>query len=134
MGYPRRIPEKIIAASIAKRYNKNIDFINNIRIDVRKNDLRPFSNKTSFSLSGYLIFTGEPHLIIFPEECLSIPNLSNAIFSFSSFNDKESEHLEKRVNFGTWLVHHIGSYINRNYREIFPFGINVNFARTCMQT
>ena len=134
MGYPRRMPEKIITPSVAEPYNKRIDFIKTIRIDFRKNDLKPFSNKTSFSLSGYLIFTGEPHLIIFPEECLSLSNLSDAIFSFSSFNEKGSEYLEKRVNFGTWLVHHIGSYINKHYRETFPFGINVNFARTCAES
>ena len=37
--------------------------------------------------------------------------------------------LQRRYGFGTWLVDHIGQYINTHYRDRFPSGVNVNFVR-----
>jgi len=36
---------------------------------------------------------------------------------------------ERRESFGSWLIEHIGNYMNKRMRHIFPAGINVNFAR-----
>ncbi len=36
---------------------------------------------------------------------------------------------EKRVALGSWLLSHIGIYINKNYAHIFPSGISVNVVR-----
>lgn len=36
---------------------------------------------------------------------------------------------EKRYSFGGWLLRQIGLYLNKQRRDLFPNGINVNFAR-----
>lgn len=91
--------------------------------------MAPFVEAQSLKISGYLVFTGEPHLVIFPETGFSLKELSKMIFVSSSKASSEGEEREKRISFGSWLLHHIGTYLNKNYLHIFPKGINVNFAR-----
>lgn len=123
LGYPRRLPEEILPNAGAEHYREQVDLIYNLKIGFRSHDLHSFSEDTPLLLSGYLTFTGEPHLVIFPDECMP-PELSNTLFISQEVNQAE-----KRTNFGSWLVNHIGSYINKHYCHRFPVGINVNFAR-----
>jgi diaminopimelate epimerase len=128
LGYPRQVPENIIPSSGIERYKKSVDLVYGLKISFRSNDLGSFAEDTPLLLSGYLTFTGEPHLVFFPDECFP-PELANAIFTSVEENQKE-----RRVNFGSWLVKHIGAYINRYYQSRFPEGVNVNFARVLANT
>jgi diaminopimelate epimerase len=123
LGFPRRAPEAVVPNSIFEHYKENIDAVYGLKIGFRSHDLHSFIEDTPLLFSGYLTFTGEPHLVIFPDECIP-PELSNTIFPILEPNQPE-----KRRNFGSWLVNHIGSYINKHYQDLFPIGVNVNFAR-----
>lgn len=124
LGYPRRIPEQIISnMDVVEHYKKQVDLVHNLKIGFRSQDLHSFVEDTPLLLYGYLTFTGEPHLVIFPDECMP-PELTATLFI-----SPESNQEEKRRNFGSWLVNHIGAYINRHYQDLFPAGININFAR-----
>ena len=128
MGIPRRIPPNLVEPSTTTPYDDTIDTIANIEITFRKYDLAPFSDRQSLKISGYLVFTGEPHLVIFSDFGLSLKGLPETIFVTSLRDTPELRKEEKRVTFGSWLVHHIGTYLNREYAHIFPSGINVDFV------
>lgn len=128
LGHPRRCPEEVVTKEFVKYYSGYGDVISNLKITFRKNDLDPFIEETTLFLSGFLIYTGEPHLVFFPDECMP-SQLANTIFISLKTNQNE-----KRKNFGSWLINHIGSHINKHYQDIFPAGINVNFARVINNT
>jgi len=133
IGFPRRIPAPIADHSLTTGYDDNIDMIDEIEIAFRKHDLEPFSQGRSLTIDGYLVFTGEPHLVVFVESGFSLPDLGRMAFISSGRDGLESALSagkdEKRVAFGTWLIDHIGNYLNRKYAHIFPSGINVNFVQ-----
>ncbi len=94
-------------------------------VKFRNDDLRAYTTDKELRIRSSLVFTGEPHLVIFPDSDFSVPELADYIFADSSYGATPV----RRENFGTWLVEHIGNYINNRMRHIFPAGINVNFAR-----
>ena len=128
LGYPRRVPEDVVPHSGIEYYKEQVDIVYGLKIGFRSHDLHSFTEETLLLLSCYLSFTGEPHLVIFLDECMPA-ELANTIFS--SF---EATQREKRRNFGSWLVNHIGAYINKHYHDRFPVGVNVNFARVLSTT
>ena len=129
LGFPKRVPSEIVNPSAIKPYNEHIDYVEKIEINFRKHDLKPFANATLLSLSGYLVFTGEPHLVVFINDGFSLPELAQTIFSLNISNKAKAPNVTNRINFGSWLVNHIGSYINKHYPDLFPAGLNINFVR-----
>ncbi|MFO1349419.1 MAG: diaminopimelate epimerase [Gammaproteobacteria bacterium] len=127
MGYPRRTPQALIDRSALSAFSADIDTIGNLKITFRSHDLKPFTDETALSLNGYLVFTGEPHLVFLIDEQALIAGLGRTLFA--SLDNETGNHLEKRINFGSWLIDHIGGYLNKRYATIFPQGINVNFVR-----
>lgn len=130
MGFPRRLPAVTVDRSTIARYDDEIDLVGDLNIDFRSDDLKPFTTQRDLSISGFLVFTGEPHLVIFPRTGFSITELENAIFPALSEQGTGTLKGEKRHNFGSWLVQHVGSYLNTHYRDLFPLGLNVNFVRS----
>lgn len=128
VGIPRRIPSNMVQRSFLTPHTEKIDAIENIEIKFRKHDLGPFSDGESLKISGYLTFTGEPHLVVFPHFGFSLKELKKALFVSSLGEASDDRREERRVAFGSWLIHHIGTYINREYAHIFPVGININFV------
>jgi diaminopimelate epimerase len=129
MGYPRRIPLEIVNPSGMIPYDNIIDTVCDLDIIFRRHDLAPFSQEKTLKISGYLVFTGEPHMVIFPDTGFSITELSKLVFITSQKKSSPVQKPEERVAFGSWLVDHIGNYLNREYKHLFPSGINVNFVR-----
>jgi diaminopimelate epimerase len=128
MGSPKRVPQDIVNFSNMTPLDVDIDIINDMTITFRTGDLLPFSNVTSLDLTGFLVYTGEPHLVIFPESGFSVNELKKVLFVSSLQAPKSNEPYERRIMFGSWLIHHIGMYLNTRCSHIFPKGINVNFV------
>lgn len=134
LGSPRRIPNELVTSAIKRPFAGTFDRMREQTIRFRKHDLNPWYFKESIPLTGYLIFTGEPHLVIIVDENFPVKSLSDLLFitpHFSSLAD--SMKTEKRSEFGTWIVQHIGHYFNCKLRHHFPKGINVNFVRVNRQ-
>jgi len=131
MGHPRRIPPELANPSITTPYDDRIDMLKDIPINnFRRSDaLRFFTNETSLTVSGYLVFTGEPHFIVFTETGFSLKKLGNQIFISSSQMNPIIRHAEKRMSSSSALVDFIGRYFDREYSNLFPAGININFVR-----
>lgn len=129
MGGPRRMPEHLASSAIREPMDAEIDRVESLELAFRSHDLKAYTDDTTLPLSGYMVFTGEPHLVIFPDECFSNSMLSDAIFSAPSANDQPGRSIRNRLSVGSWLVRRIGAYLNDHYREHFPQGLSVNFAR-----
>lgn len=126
LGHPRRSPDSLVAPRAASPVTDTICQLQPLQIQFRSGDLSLISDATELTISGFLVFTGEPHLVIFPQSGLSVPGLSE--FIFATKEDQDCPVTEKRISFGSWLVEHIGQYINRQCLDMFPAGLNVNFA------
>lgn len=127
MGRVRRVPEDMASLEIRRPVNECLDLVDDITIRFRSYDLKAYSDKTSLGMQGYLVFTGEPHLVIFPHECFSEIELARPIFSQSTSN-VQSSRVRRRVSVGSWLIRRIGVFLNEHFRSYFPSGVNVNFA------
>ena len=130
LGLPRRMPEEIRSVDASDDFVGEIQTIHDLHIKFRNHDLQPYSRGRELALSGHLIFTGEPHLVFLTnDEDSPISEFSDPIFASSEGNQGAGPLLQRRCGFGTWLVDHIGQYINTHYQDRFPAGVNVNFAR-----
>jgi diaminopimelate epimerase len=129
LGHPVKIPNENAKSSVRGSFNEEIDVIEDINIKFRSSDLASVTKQTELNISGYLVFTGEPHFVVFTESGLSIKELADFFFISPQDAQKKSGKSEKRASFGKWLVHHIGSYLNKKYPHYFPSGININFVR-----
>jgi diaminopimelate epimerase len=136
MVHPRRMPDKMVDPSIRKPVNSNFDIIQDIPIKISRlaDRIRFSSNDSALTLSGYLVFTGEPHLVLFVDSGISTTELGDRIF-LSPFKDNSSfNHGENRANTSSDLVDFIGNYFVREYSDLFPVGININFVRRRMDS
>ncbi len=136
MGEPRRVPPSLAALSFRKRFDEDIDLIEDIKIEnFRKSDMSEFSDDaTSFSMKGYLVFTGEPHLVVFTDTGFSIPELSRIIFPHDASPNSDARSSQKRRSSSSAFVHFIGKALTRLYADQFPSGININFVRQVKET
>lgn len=135
LGNPRRIPDSIIGKERSWKYRENIQLVEDLTIKFRKHDLSPYTDSTEIKLNGFIIFTGEPHLVVFPEEGgISVDGLSDVVFADSEGNRGAGPIFRQRIRFGTWFLDRIGYFINTHYRKMFPIGMNVNLVRKRKQT
>ena len=129
MGHPRRMPSSLTDPSATEPYDADIDWIEKLTINFRAHDLSPFTDDRTLEISGYLVFTGEPHMVVFTESGISVKELQNLMFIRSNQNGDRANPAEKRAAFGSWLIQHIGTSVNKYYNSIFPAGLNINFVR-----
>ncbi len=132
MGIPGEVPSFLFDSTGMEVYDANMykaDFEINLRRITNFINIPGMAPclKQQLSLTGYLIFTGEPHLIFLLE-----PKKYNNITARNMF--VKNGHL--RYGYATGksieplkidLVYAIGKYFNNNLRNVFPFGININF-------
>jgi len=129
MGYPRRIPAGLVEPDVSCCHEATFDTLGHLTIPLPSDSLGPYSNASSLTLSGYLVFTGEPHLVVFPEQGFSVPALAAAPFDPVPGRSMDLECGRDRQDLGSWLVQRIGDYVNDHCRHLFPAGLNINFAR-----
>ncbi len=130
LGMPRKLPDDIRTKHRSDQFVGEIQTINNLFVKFRSHDLKSYSEDTEIVLSGHLIFTGEPHLVfLLDDEDSPIARYTEAFFASTEGNQVAGPLLQRRGEFGTWLIDHIGQYLNAHYRDRFPAGVNVNFVR-----
>ncbi|MFT6926713.1 MAG: diaminopimelate epimerase [Psychromonas sp.] len=125
LGYPRLTPPELVNLEYTEQISSTIHQMQELTVKFRADDLKSYTSARELRIRASLVFTGEPHLVIFPDSDFSAPELADYIFAGSD----NSVVSERRESFGTWLVEHIGNYINNRMQHIFRAGINVNFAR-----
>lgn len=131
LGNPERMAESMVDRTVLVPLDESIDLVESLEIrQYRATDaIRFFNNTAAFFLRGYLVFTGEPHLVIPCDNGFSLREPIDHIFPTSFEESREGRFSHKRMSTGNALVNFIGYYFVKNYRHIFPKGINVNFVR-----
>ncbi|MCP4350202.1 MAG: diaminopimelate epimerase [Desulfobacterales bacterium] len=127
MGHPGKIPREIINSSVTTPYDNKVETIKDIKIEFPSNELNVFKKFSSLTLSGFLVFTGEPHLVVFTDTGFS-EDLSEHIFTLSPQTVSISKSDRSRIELSSRLVHQIGMAFNEDYPHYFPKGININFV------
>ncbi len=127
LGRPRRVPAEMASHPSRRPVHECIDVLDEITIRLRSHDLRAYSEHSSLRMSAYLVFTGEPHLVVFPHESFSESALAKPIFTLANPESRDTR-VRSRVSVGSWLVRRIGAFLNDRYHHHFPAGINVDFA------
>lgn len=125
---PRPTPPRLVDRQQLRQVD-GLDRLEALPIELRAHDLAPLSDETRLDISAWLVFTGEPHLVMYPETDLSLPELGGAMFSNSVPHHTDTSGVCHRVNFGTTLLRRIGYHLNRRHRAMFPVGINLNVVR-----
>jgi len=128
LGAARRVPDDVAAPVIRQSVDECVDLVDEIEVRFRSEDLNAYIDGSTLTMRGYMVFTGEPHLVIFPGESFSSPELVAPLFAKRG-SQSEGGVVRRRVSVGTWLVRRIGMFLNDQFRSYFPAGINVNFAR-----
>lgn len=128
LGQARQVPADVASHEVRRPVDDCIDAIDKITVKFRSYDLKAYTDKPSLQMSGYLVFTGEPHLVIFPHDTFSDLKLAKSMFSLAR-SEAATSRVGRRVSVGLWLTRRIGEYLNDYFRGHFPSGINVNFAK-----
>lgn len=130
MGIPCRIPEKLVNPRIARPRHAQFDVMYGLDIFFSQNGLAfDFKGETSLKISGFLTFTGEPHLVIFTEVGFSSEKIASYIFHAQRKKRGITDFEKVQSDVSSRLVHQIGMCLNKDYSEFFPQGLNINFVR-----
>ncbi len=129
LGNPQRPPIELVRPEGVYPCSDSIWGLKDIKIQFRSNDLKSITDNHELRIAGYIVFTGEPHLVIFVDSGFSIGELAELTFIPPGGRVCEDGRMEKRHSFGGWLLRQIGMYLNKQRIDLFPHGINVNFAR-----
>ncbi len=127
MGVPGRVPSGVVEPAPT---DIPVDGMDRVDLTVRfrrRSGLRFFDDNADVRIRGYLVFTGEPHLVIFTEEDIS--ERAPAETLFVPMGKGSGGRSIGRANTGAWFVQYVGSYLTREYARRFPMGINVDFVR-----
>ena len=129
LGTPTYIPVSIVKIPNAVPVNGFLQLVSDVTVTLQSSGFEHRGREKSFTLSGYLVFTGEPHLVILADKGISIGDVSNDMF-VSERRDAGRLVDGRRIgDYSTWLVHNIGMYLNQSASSFFPAGINVTFFR-----
>ncbi|MCP5150203.1 MAG: diaminopimelate epimerase [Ectothiorhodospiraceae bacterium] len=123
MGQPRPMPGELYTGPLEAGDPQRI---RGLEITFRSHDLKPYTDETVLRFDAYAVFTGEPHLVVFPDESFSVPELAHLFFVGHGGGAAAQD---KRASQGTWLLERIGAYLNTHYPTLFPHGINLNLVR-----
>jgi diaminopimelate epimerase len=79
-------------------------------------------------MKGYLVFTGEPHLVFFSHNAFEPKEVSRQLFLHKKCKINQVGTSEKRAAVSNEFVNFIGNYFVRKFYDLFPVGINLNFV------
>lgn len=115
-----RVDKYLADPGVILPFLPGIDKITPLELNFRKDDISGLEIiNSSIHLSGYLVFSGEPHLIIFTDQSKDQHGLTELIFHSPLGN--------RRASLGDRLVHAIGMRIQHDFKHLFPKGLNLTF-------
>ena len=123
LGRPGPVPAAIAGAGLGAQASDPFQRVSGLRVEFADQALAPYTARRAVELEGYLVFAGEPHLVVFVRDGgISIPEVADALFAESA---AAGPMVRQRARFGGWLVAQLGQAINRNCRRQFPVGVNL---------
>jgi diaminopimelate epimerase len=131
LGEPLKTPEDLVCDLPRTCIDGAIEKVDQLVIkDFRKSDEVEFlGNQRCLTIDGYLVFTGEPHFVIFVDEGLFPLDPVQYLFSGSVKGKGLAPSTEKRMSTGRAFINFVGNYFNSHLKRYFPKGISVNFVQ-----
>lgn len=133
MGCSSLIPESLINTSFVTHSEGNLGFFYDYPLTIQWMNTSADDEKLSIVISGFLTYTGEPHLIVFeqPENSFTddFSSMFGLIFGDDVSQSVEDKGLQNHRIDSIGVFHKIGLNLNLKKSGLFPRGINVNFAR-----
>lgn len=127
VGRPRPVAETLYRRQ-APEPPTAIDEVAPLTVSLPQHETWAAGLPEQITLSGLLTFTGEPHMILF--EGHGFPaELADRLWVASGTGPRIGLPDTPEMVASRALVHHLGSYVNENYRELFPSGVHLNFVR-----
>jgi len=127
MGTPGKVPSHMVDSQGMDSYDPVI-LKTDFDIPLHHMPSITFPIKQPFALTGHLIFTGEPHLVfLIGSKSHKNPSATGMCLTQNCISSQTIGKIP-----GTLvddLVHAIGKYFNTHLRDIFPYGINLNFVK-----
>jgi len=129
MGRPRAVPAALFrpGGGVAP---DGVEALDDLRVDFPPHQDWAWGLPASITLSGWLVFTGEPHIVLvvghgLPAELCDrlFPEPDREIGSESAGQEPSLRLLDSNT-----LVDHIGSSVNARYRSQFPHGVHLNLV------
>jgi diaminopimelate epimerase len=115
-----RVDKSLADPGVILPFLPGIDKITPLKINFRRNDINGLDIINScIHLSGYLVFSGEPHLVVFTDQMEDQHGLTELIFHSPTVN--------RRSSLGDRLVHAIGMRLQHDFKHFFPRGLNLTF-------
>jgi diaminopimelate epimerase len=133
MGCPSPIPETLINKSFVTHSDGVLGFFQGLPITCQWMSASGHDTTLSVVISGFLTFTGEPHLVVFEQPENSFTDDFSSLFRLIVGDDSSQgmgdKNLQNHRIDSIGIFHKIGSSLNLMKSKLFPHGINVNFAR-----
>lgn len=126
LGAVRTVPPFMVHAPTEAVGRGDLARIRNLKVCFSDTHPEHPTQAAPLDITGYLVFTGEPHLVLLTQD--GFPDRRIAAALFAEHNGR-SPGEALRGSYNSWLVHYIGTYLNRTLASLFPCGINVNFVR-----
>lgn len=131
LGNPRKATSDLADTSTAVALNDSIDVFEQLKIqNFRQADGERFlENLSEISLRGYLVQTGEPHLVMFTDTDFSISGITDLLFGSVDHSGGLVNGMTQRRGSGMAFIRFIGKCVTREFADIFPQGVSINFVR-----
>lgn len=117
LGNPRKIPDMYVDRTAVVSVDGAIDGIDGLVV--------PCHGKEK-AFTGYITYTGEPHLVFFAEDNFDDKDI-DLLFGYHDLADRT--YIDPWSDKSNYFVHQMGKFIQTHYRDLFPKGINVNITR-----
>jgi len=119
-----RVDKKLVSPDIIEPFLPGIDRMKPLEIQFRKDDITGMGNMDPIiQISGYIIFSGEPHLVIFTDRMSDDKRFTDIVFQTHREN--------RRSSTGDKFIRAVGMRVQNNFQHLFPKGLNITFARIC---
>lgn len=129
VGWPRATPAELFTRAGPPPVSK-IDAVDGLTVPLPTDAPWADGLPDTLTMSGSLVFTGEPHLMLISGH--GLPEILEDRL-FLPPRDRGAGEIGRPATPQEWasnlLVDHIGRYVNAHYRDRFPQGVHLNFAR-----
>jgi diaminopimelate epimerase len=130
VGEPRPAPAQLFNRA-GPPPSSRIDHVTGIAVPLPAEAARAGGLPPVLTLSGYLTFTGEPHLALISGQ--GLPEELEKVLFVEPGGQAGPELIGRpptpEVRATLALVDHLGRRVNEAYRHLFPQGVHLNFAR-----
>lgn len=127
MGWPRATP-----AALYRREGPvppdGVDIVDGLRVELPAGREWTRGLTPAVELSGWLVFTGEPHLVV-PLGAGLPDRFGDAVFAAPGPDGDGRPGSSRAERDSDALVDHLGGWLNARYRHRFPQGVHLNLVR-----